>query len=150
MANLPAVVRPDLSARPLQLTCERLVAAPPDIIFDAWTSPEIGRWFAAPDTVLMKPEVNVPYFFETRHDGQRHPHHGRFLRLDPGRLVEMTWLTAAGTRGVETVLTIELTPSGAGTRVKLTHAGFPDEETRIGHLDNWPIALEDLDKAFQG
>ncbi|HQZ38430.1 MAG TPA: SRPBCC domain-containing protein [Vicinamibacterales bacterium] len=139
---------PDLSSRPLRLSCERLMVAPPAVLFPAWTSSAIGRWFASPGTVLMTPHLNAPYFFETHFEGQRHPHHGRFLRLEPDRLVEMTWLTAAGTRGVEAVLTIELTPSGRGTQLTLGPAGFPDEESRAGHAENWPIALEYLGKAF--
>ncbi|MDH4063183.1 MAG: SRPBCC domain-containing protein [Acidobacteriota bacterium] len=124
------------------------MAAPPHVIFQAWTTSAIARWFAAPGTVLMTPDVNMPYFFETEFEGQRHPHDGRFLRLEPDRLVEMTWLTAADTRGVETVLTIELIPSGSGTQVRLSHVGFPDEESRAGHAENWPIALDCLNKAL--
>jgi uncharacterized protein YndB with AHSA1/START domain/predicted enzyme related to lactoylglutathione lyase len=143
-----AVTRPDLSERPFTARAERTVAAPPHVVFGAWTSERFDRWFAAPGTVLMTPEVNAPYFFEARFEGERHPHYGRFLRLVPGELVEMTWITAEGTKGVETVVTVELTPSGGGTRVQLTHAGFPDEASAKGHEDAWPAGLEALDKAF--
>jgi uncharacterized protein YndB with AHSA1/START domain/catechol 2,3-dioxygenase-like lactoylglutathione lyase family enzyme len=141
------VTRPDLSSRPLRVTAERVMAASPDVLFQAWTE-QWGRWFAIPGTVLMKPEVNAPYFFEAAHENKRHPHYGRFLRLVPHRLVEMTWLTAAGTKGAETVLTIELAPSGTGTHLRLSHAGFPDEESRDGHGEAWHQALEILDKVF--
>jgi uncharacterized protein YndB with AHSA1/START domain len=96
----------------------------------------------------MTPEVNAPYFFETRFEGQRHPHYGRFLTLQKDRFVEMTWVTEAGTKGAETVVTIELNPAGKGTQLRLTHGGFVDEESMKGRTDAWPLALEKLDTTF--
>ncbi len=148
MFSATPVVQPDLSSRPLRATVERQMAVSADVLFQAWTTEQFDRWFAAPGTVLMKPEVNSPYFFEARFDGERHPHYGRFLELESGRLIKMTWITAEGTRGVETVVTVELIASGAGTLVRLTHEGFPDEQSRDGHQEAWPMALDVLDKAL--
>ena len=96
----------------------------------------------------MKPQVNSTYFFEARFEGERHPHYGRFLELKTDRLVKMTWVTAKGTQGVETVLTVEFIPTGTGTLVRLIHEGFPDEQSRDGHQEAWPMGLEMLEKAL--
>ena len=100
----------------------------------------------------MVPEVGRPYFFYNRNEWGRHPHYGRFLELTEDKLVEMTWMTGngtdVGTEGAETVLRIELVAKGEATEVRLRHSGFVSERSRDAHQENWPLALEILEKAL--
>ena len=120
--------------------------AAPSVLYRAWTE-HMDHWFAEPGMVLMKAEVNAVFFWMTRHEDVLQPHYGRFLRLERDQLVELTWLTGpTGTKGAETVVTVELVQEGTGTRLRLTHAGFPDQELRDGHEQAWPHVLAHLDE----
>lgn len=143
---------PDLSARPFNLVAEHTFSVPPATLYHAWT---VGfeQWFAAPGSLLLRPEVNAAFFFETEFKqesdalAQRHPHYGRFLRLIPDNLVELTWVTGAlGTEGSETVVTVKLTSAKEGTHLHLTHAGFPNAAARDRHAQAWPQVLKQLEQ----
>ena len=120
-------IRPISPGGHTALTRERIVRIQPAALYRAWTQ-EWDRWFTTPGSVLMRAAgVDEPFFFAVEFEAQVYPHYGRFLRLEPDRTVEFTWLTL-GTKGAETVVTVELAPNEAGTLLGLTHAGFPDED----------------------
>lgn len=143
--------KPDLSSRPYDLYLERQLPLSPSIIYSAWTH-YLDHWFAAPGSVIMFPKVNTVFFFETEYKPENHTHteryahYGRFLNLIPDELIEMTWVTGpSGTMGAETVLRINLIPQENGTLLRLSHCGFPDEESKSGHALAWPMVLKQLE-----
>jgi uncharacterized protein YndB with AHSA1/START domain len=143
------LARPDLSDRPHQLTVERDMKAPPAAIYRSWTE-QFDSWFAAPRAIRMRAQEDEPFYFETEHEGERHPHYGRLLTLRQDELVELTWVTGMlGTEGAETVVTVELAPKGTGTRLRLTHAGFYDEASAQRH-EAWHSILAMLDERLGG
>jgi uncharacterized protein YndB with AHSA1/START domain len=125
------------------MTAERLMRSAPRVLFRAWTD-RLDRWLASPGTLLISPEPDTAFYFETHHGKDRHCYYGRIVRLERDRLVELTWLST-GTKRAETLITVELTPEGDGTRLRLTHAGFPDEDLRKAHEEAWPMFLAQLD-----
>jgi len=130
------------------MTVERLMKASASDIYRAWTQ-DFDAWFAQPGELFMTPEIDKPFFFYTRHDWGRHAHYGRFLELKQDELIVMAWVTGEnGTEGAETVIRVELATAEGGTQLRLTHSGFCHEQSRQGHVDNWPEALEALDKTL--
>ena len=138
---------PDLALNPHSTTSERPMVAPPPALYRAWTD-GFERWFAVPGTARIRPEVDAPFFWETQQQGRRYAHLGRFVRLVPDRLVELTWMTS-GTRGVETLVTVSLTANGSGSDLRLVHAGFADFESMESHRQAWPHVLGHLDATIR-
>ncbi|MFI1647516.1 SRPBCC domain-containing protein [Streptomyces avidinii] len=129
---------PDLVERPHGLMVERAMKASPEAVYRAWTE-GFDSWFAEPGTVRMRAVVDEPFVFVTRHENRVHPHYGRFLALEPNRLVRLTWVTGAmGTGGAETVVAVVLEPSpDGGTLLRLTHSGFHDRAGAERHEKAW-------------
>ncbi|MEM5584735.1 SRPBCC domain-containing protein [Roseibium sp. AS2] len=142
--------RPDLTERQDAMEVVQDVAIAPEAVYDAFIGPRLEDWFAARGTLNMRPEPGTPFYFETEFENSRHPHYGRILDLVPGRHIEMTWVTEAGTRGAETVLTISLEPIEAGTRVTLRQQGFLDTETSQRHQEAWPRVLKQMETMLGG
>jgi uncharacterized protein YndB with AHSA1/START domain len=137
-----------MSDCPIAFTVEQTMSASASAIFRAWTE-EFDSWFAAPGAIRMEPAEGQPYWFETIHAGERHPHYGRFLVLQPVTLIEQTWVTGRnGTEGAETVVRIELVAYQSGTGLRLTHSGFANEESAKNHRDSWPAILHHLDQTL--
>ncbi|MBS0431815.1 MAG: SRPBCC domain-containing protein, partial [Proteobacteria bacterium] len=71
------------------------------------------------------------------------PHYGRYIRVEAPQLLEFTWVSET-TRGKETVVTIEFTPRGNQTELRLTQEGLPDEESATNHTGGWTHFLDTL------
>lgn len=131
-------------------THEQTLKASPHDIYQAWTV-AFDTWFASPGKIRMNPVEGEPYWFEVIHEGDRHPHYGRFLMLESDRVIEQTWVTGkGGTEGAETVLRIDLRATTSGTTLRLSHSGFAAESSANRHAESWPQILTHLDKVLTG
>lgn len=151
---MPQNLPPDLSERPFHLTIRREMRASPATLYTAWTE-KFGEWFASQDSLVMDPEEGAPFYFETVFKSaqtqkmKRHPHYGRFLKLEKNHLIEMTWVTGAGgTEGAETLLRLRFEPKGNGTMLTLSHDGFATETANDLHDHAWRHILDLLDARY--
>jgi uncharacterized protein YndB with AHSA1/START domain len=136
---------PELSGRPFELHVERAMDADAGALYQAFAE-RFDSWFATPGTLRSWGQVDQPFFFEVQAQGNRYPHYGRFLRLVPDQVVELTWVTGAGgTEGAETVLTVEFEPRERGALVRLHQAGFASQSSASATEQAWPAILAHLD-----
>jgi uncharacterized protein YndB with AHSA1/START domain len=123
-------------------------SASPERVFDAWLNPRTaGKWlFATPSGQIVRVEIDArvggSFIFVDRRDGENVEHTGEYLEIDrPHRLV-FTFLVPKFSL-LSTRVTIDITPSGDGCELTLTHEGvLPDYATRTE--SGWGGILEAL------
>ena len=134
------------------LRLERVVAATPERVFRAWTTPDEMKAWSCPEGYRLERVVSEPRpggAFELAMvgpEGESHTAHGRYRVVEPPRRLVYTWdWREEGQRMGETVVTVEFVdaPEG-GTRVRVTHEGFPAAEARDGHVEGWTGCLDKL------
>lgn len=129
MTTDPAVVR-----------VERDIAAPPEVVFDAWTDPDSLRIWMAPEPLAVgsaecDPRVGGTYRIVMIDESGAFEHWGEYEEVDPPHRLVFTWradhLGEAMTR-----VDVHLTPTAAGTRMVIEHHGL-DAQTGPPHLHGW-------------
>lgn len=129
-------VKADPTADLFRVRVPRRIEASPEEVFDAWAEPDLfRRWFETHRAIFRKATIDELWYFEAQHMGRLWAHYRRYVRVERPRLLEFTWMSEA-TRGLESRVTIEMTPSGGGTELLLTHSGLPND-LGPGHEEGW-------------
>ena len=123
------------------------IAAPPERVFRALTSPEeIVRWWGSEElykTTKWTSDFRVggEWCAEGQgSDGSKFTVAGKYLEIDPPRKIVQTWQPDFDDNQVTTI-TYVLEPIDAGTRVTLRHDGFA---TRAQSCRNHAIGWENV------
>lgn len=138
-------------SHPPLVNIERVFAASPEEVFDAWLDLELLKvWFCGGKThvsvVEVDPRVGGAYRI-VMSDGEREwEHSGTYLELDRPRLLVFTWHTPS-TNFAETRVTVTLESAGEGTRLCLLHETLPADMVEPHHK-GWMELLENLDKTL--
>ena len=129
------------------------IAAPCERVFKALIdAEETRRRSPTLSAYEMDPRLGGKWHLEVNqpHDGQKFIRHdGEIIEFNPPRLLVYTWL-ANFHRDPKRASTVrwELTPTKAGTRVKMTHSGLASEvDASKAYAGGWPGVLAEL-KAF--
>ena len=139
------------SAETLKL--RRHLKATPERVFDAFTRPEeLAAWFGPEAVTIHNLEADVrpggAYRLEMHYDDSSfYALSGQYLEVDrPSRLV-MTWVWGNGDyAGLETLVTIELSPAEDGTMLELTHENLASTEARDKHQGGWSSTFDCLER----
>ena len=136
------------------LTVRREIAAPAEVLFDAWLDAEsLGAWLK-PDGIRetrapTDPREGGSFRIVMVQDETELLHSGTYREIDrPHRLV-FTWSSHA-TRFRDSLVTVTFEPSSEGsTVVEIHQVGLPDEEARASHHRGWSEILRALDGSFR-
>jgi uncharacterized protein YndB with AHSA1/START domain len=137
------------------ISITRTFAAPPEDVFDAWTTPtRFGRWFGTESTAVedVRMDVRVGGEWSARMilgDGTVIGWHGAYLEVDaPHRLV----LSLSDRPGEQFErVTVELTQIETGTEMTFTQSGgnMPPENYAQAE-EGWRSFFEDLSTGLSG
>jgi uncharacterized protein YndB with AHSA1/START domain len=127
------------------LRLERLIPAPPELLFALWTEPaQLVRWWAPEgfEASVRVLDVRPGGRWRTtlhRSDGGVLALSGIYRIIEPPHRLAFTWAweDESGARGHETevVVTFEATPGG--TRLVLQQQSFESKQARDGHHAGW-------------
>jgi len=143
-----------LTANDRELVITRVLAAPRDLVWKAWTEPERMKQWSAPKGFTIPVSEG-----ELRPGGawracMRKPD-GTDLWLggvyreivEPERLVfTHAWMDEQGKPGPETVVTVTLTERGGKTEMTFRQTGFDSVESRDGHAGGWDECFDKLEE----
>ena len=141
------------SSDKLSLQISRVINAPRDRVYAAWTDPkQLLQWFG-PETVQTKQiiaDVRIGGEFRwdvVNRDGENMTVHGQYREVEPGRRIVFTWQWDDDENWEKhvSVVTVELSDANGGTEVRLTHDQLPNEKSRDNHEQGWNSVLNKLE-----
>ncbi len=147
-----------IKTTPDSVTLTRLIKAPREKVFAAWTEPStLERWFGCQNSICKVEEHDLQaggkYALHFRFpDGSEDLVYGSFTEVSPIDRLGFTWKwsnTSAETPVInETQVLVEFYDCDEGTEIRLTHSGFENAEVAGMHDKGWSAAFEALEKLF--
>jgi uncharacterized protein YndB with AHSA1/START domain len=142
----------------VSLTVRRLIKAPIARVFEAWTHPEdMVHWFGPAPWQVTSAETDTrsggawKVCFHSEAEKRDVVIFGSYLEVRPNTRLVFTWVSDNPQMNFgETLVTVELTESGASTEVSITHVGFPAEPIRERHLLGWESCCDNLVALLDG
>ena len=151
------------TAENLRLEIKRLIKAPRERVFEAWTNAEqLKKWFG-PDEDIVVPQTKVDlrtggkYRIQMKMpDGEFHTAAGTYREVKPPERLVFTWAWEKGgsepdfgeVEPSEMLITLEFLPRGKQTELVFTQENFASVESRDRHEHGWSGCFDKLEKFF--
>jgi uncharacterized protein YndB with AHSA1/START domain len=142
---------------PHSVVLRRVFPASAADVYEAWTTPEIMRYWLAPGpnaVISIDADVSVGGAFRIRSqapDGVIHTIDGKYRQLHPGRRIVMTWAYSgpiALIRNMETLIEVDFEQIAAGnTAMTFTQSQFASTEAADAYAGDWPSCFAKLECA---
>jgi uncharacterized protein YndB with AHSA1/START domain len=135
------------------LQIKRVIKAPRDRVYAAWTDPaQLKQWFGPENVqtrdVIADARVGGKFRWDlTNADGEKMTMLGEYHELRPGRKIVFTWQWEDDEdwKNHTSVVTVELDDCDGGTELCLSHEQLPSEQSRDNHTEGWNGVLNKLD-----
>jgi len=148
------------TAEKTSLEINRLINAPRERVYRAWTDPaQLKEWWGTDGACGTKminftadARVGGNYRWDLlNREGEEMSVFGEYLELTPGRRIAFTWKwdDDENWEATDTIVTVELSDRDGGTEVRLIHEKLPSEESRDRHNEGWSSVLDRLEKFFK-
>jgi uncharacterized protein YndB with AHSA1/START domain len=135
----------------IELTIEREFPYPPKQVFEAWLIPEkVAIWMGhsdemqAQDVMINAYEGGSYSMTFPNEDGSTLKLHGVYQKIQPYTHLSFSWIwdPAMDEDHNETLVSVDLTPTEAGTKLTLMHTRFGSEEMCDCHRHGWAGTLD--------
>jgi len=143
------------TAEDLELVINRVFDAPRELLWKAWTDPEMMKVWSAPRGFTIPRSEGELKVNGTWHatmvkpDGEELNLGGRYLEIvEPERLVfTHVWMDENGNpTSPDSTCTVTLTARGNKTEMNFRQTGFDSEGARDGHNEGWNECFDKLDE----
>jgi uncharacterized protein YndB with AHSA1/START domain len=154
---MDAKVRNSASAE-RELIIRRTFNAPRELVFRAWTEPQLLAQWSCPRGFTFteqsgEPRVGGAFSATMRSpEGTEHRLRGVYREIvPPGRLVfTHSWVDERGSPGPETLVTVTLTEHHGRTEMLFHQGLFASVAEREGHEQGWESCFERLAELLRG
>jgi uncharacterized protein YndB with AHSA1/START domain len=138
----------------LSLEIKRVIKAPRQRVYAAWTDPaQMKQWFGPEKVQTRELIADARVGGEFRWDlinpeGEEMTIRGEFRELKPDKKIVFTWHWKDDEvwKNHVSIVTIELSDANGGTELRLAHEQLPNEASRDGHTSGWNSVLDKLEK----